>query len=114
MRYSKPTTDSNRARWPLHGLWRQFEDVIGIDLTENCAGVLPCDVVKANRLAKMRELDAQLLGLFVTRVAISGVSAEEFPEFMANHVEALERLAADHPQPIAERIAKAGAKYQLN
>ncbi|MBO9475464.1 hypothetical protein J7413_18115 [Shimia sp. R10_1] len=64
-------------------------------------------------MAKMRELDAQLLGLFITRAAISGVSAEGFVEFMETHVEALERLAAEHPQPIAERIAKAGAKYQL-
>ncbi len=113
MRYSEPTTDSNRARWPVQGLWRQFEDVIGNDLRENYAGVLPCDVVKANRMAKMRELDAQLLGLFVTRAAISGVSAEEFTEFLETHVEALERLATEHPQPIAERIAKAGARYQL-
>ncbi|MBO9399086.1 hypothetical protein J7400_20620 [Shimia sp. R9_2] len=113
MRYSEPTKDSNRARWPVHGLWRQFEDVIGNDLHENCAGVLPCDVVKANRMAKMRELDAQLLGLFVTRAAISGVDSEGFAEFMETHVQALERLAAEHPRPLAERIAKAGAKYQF-
>ncbi len=114
MRYSEPTTDRNRARWPVHGLWRQFEDVIGNDLHENCAGVLPCDVVKANRMAKMRELDAQLLGLFVTRAAISGVDAEGFAEFMETHVEALERLAKEHPQPIAERIAKAGSRFRLS
>ncbi|MCV6602640.1 MAG: hypothetical protein OIF54_13960 [Cohaesibacter sp.] len=113
MRYAVPTTDSNRARWPVHGLWRQFEDVIGNDLHENCVGVLPCDVIKANRMAKMRELDTQLLGLFVTRAAISGVSAEEFAEFMNTHVDALERLTAEHPQPIAERIAKSYAKYRL-
>lgn len=113
MRYCVPTTDSNRARWPVHGLWRQFEDVIGNDLMRNCAGVLPSDVIQANRMAKMRELDAQLAGLFVTRAAISEVAAEEFTDFMENHIEALIRQTQEHPVPIKDRIAKAGAKYQL-
>lgn len=47
--------------------------VIGNDLQHNCCGVLPSDVVHANRAAKMREIDAQLCGLFVTRAAISDV-----------------------------------------
>jgi hypothetical protein len=101
-------------RTPIHGLWRQFEEVIGNDLLHNCAGVLPCDVIYANRAAKMRELDAQLSGLFITRAAISGVSADGFEEFMENHVEALAQLAGGHPVPVKERIAKARGRYRLD
>ena len=111
IRYTIPTTDRNRARWPVHGLWQQFEAVIGSDLSQNCAGVLPCDVIKANRAAKMRELDAQLVGLFVTRAAISEVTAEEFIDFIGSHIEALIRQMQEHPVPIADRLAKASAKY---
>lgn len=113
MRYRIPTIDSNRARWLIHGIWRQFEAVVDNDLMQNCAGVLPSDVIQANRAAKMRELDAQLGGLFVTRAAISDVNAKEFADFMENHVEALIRQTQEHPIAIEEPLAKAKAKYQL-
>ena len=113
IRYCTATADSNRARWPVHELWRQFEDVVGNDLLQNCAGVLPSDVIQANRMAKMRELDAQLSGLFITRAAISDVTAEEFTDFMESHVEALTRQTQEHPVSIEDRLSRAGAKYQL-
>ena len=112
IRYCHPTPDSNRTRWPVHNLWRQFENVIGNDLLHNCAGVLPSDVIHANRMAKMRELDAQLSGLFITRAAISDVSADDFDEFMEGHVEALMRVVKEHGGSVEERIAKAGARYR--
>ncbi|MDP5220254.1 hypothetical protein Q5Y75_23980 [Ruegeria sp. 2205SS24-7] len=113
IRYCMPIKDSNRARWPTHELWQQFEAVIGNDLMQNCAGVLPCDVIQANRAAKMRELDAQLAGLFVTRAAISDVSAEQFDDFMERHVEALARIAREHASPIEDRLNKVRARYRL-
>ena len=45
-------------------------------------------VIYANRAAKMRELDALLSGVFITRAAISGVSADGFDEFMEDHFKA--------------------------
>ena len=113
IRYCIPTADSNRARWPVHGLWQQFEDVIGNNLLENCAGVLPKVVIQANRAAKMRELDAQLSGLFITRAAISGIAGDEFDEFLERHFDTLAQLIKDHPVAVEERIAKAGAKYRF-
>ncbi|MGR3621426.1 hypothetical protein [Pseudophaeobacter sp.] len=113
LRYCIPTTDRSRARWPTHELWQQFDSVIGMDLLQNCAGVLPSDVIQANRAAKMRELDAQLVGLFITRAAISDVTGPSFDDFMEGHVEALLRLVPEHPTPITDRIAKARAKYRL-
>ena len=88
--------------------------MIGNDLLLNCAGVLPSEVIHANRNAKMRELDAQLLGLFITRAAISHVSADDFGEFLESHTEALERLLAEHQTPLEERISKARGRYQLS
>ncbi|WP_037317879.1 hypothetical protein [Ruegeria halocynthiae] len=113
IRYCIPTTDSNRARWPAHENWQQFEAVVGNDLLQNCAGVLPCDVIQANRAAKMRELDAQLAGLFVTRAAISEVSADELEGFMERHTEVLVRLIKEHSAPAKERLAKTRGRYRL-
>lgn len=112
IRYCAPTRDQNRARWPTHALWRQMESVIGNDLAENCSGVLPCDVADANRTAKMRELDAQLAGLLVTRAAVSGVTADDFRDFLDGHTTALQRQVDEHPTPLVERLAKATARYR--
>ncbi|MBL4874300.1 MAG: hypothetical protein JKY41_13175 [Rhodobacteraceae bacterium] len=113
VRYCTPIADPNRSRWPTHELWRQFDDVISNDLLQNCAGVLPSDVIHANRAAKMRELDTLLSGLFITRAAISNVSAADFEKFMDRHVETLIPLIREHLMPINERIAKARGRYRL-
>ena len=62
----------------------------------------------------MRELDAQLSGLFITRAAISDVSAAEFCEFMAKHVETLLRLVGEHSVSVDQRIAKSRGRYRLD
>lgn len=112
MHYCQPTRDTNPSRWPHHELWQQFVHVVGNDLQANCSGVLPTDVKTANRNAKMREFDAQLLGLFVSRAAISGVESGGFHDFMESHVDALQRLCREHPKPLGERLGKAAAKYR--
>ncbi len=112
MRYCIPTADRNRARWPTHELWRAVTQTIEIDLHENIAGVLPRDVKDANRDAHMRMLDRQLLGLFISRAAASGVTAGEFSDFMEYHVNALQRASDEHPVPLDERIDKAAARYR--
>ena len=66
----------------------------------------------ANRTEKMREIDAQLLGLFVTRAAISDVTGNDFHDFMESHVSALQRYSDEHPVAIDERLAKAAARYR--
>jgi hypothetical protein len=114
IRYCEPTHDGNRARWPPHSLWRLYESVIANDLMVNCCGVLPSDVISANRTAKMRELDAQLCGLFVTRAAISDVQADDFEEFMDNHIAALMRLSDEHAATLEERITKAKTRYRFD
>lgn len=93
---------------------RQFAGVISNDLLQNCSGVLPSDVIYANRIAKMRELDALLSGTFITRAAISDVSGDEFEEFMERHVETLVRLTSEHSVSIEDRMTKARARYRLN
>ena len=86
--------------------------MIGNDLAANCCGVLPTDVIAANKTAKMRELDAQLLGLFVRRAAISDVSADAFYDFVERHVDALRLYSEEHPKTLDERLQKAGGRYR--
>jgi hypothetical protein len=113
IRYTCPTTDSNRARWPTHDLWREVASVIANDLHENCSGVLPSEVIETNRAEHMRMLDRQILGLLVSRAAASEVQPQEFAEFLDGHIEAIRRLSEEHPTPLAERIGKAAGRYRF-
>lgn len=74
IRYCEPSHDRNRARWPTHSLWRLFEAVITNDLMHNCCGVQPSDMIYANRIAKMRELDAQVCRLATSRTSWTRMS----------------------------------------
>ncbi|UWR75331.1 hypothetical protein K4L04_12815 [Phaeobacter inhibens] len=113
IRYTCPTTDSNRARWPTHDLWRDVASVITNDLHENCSGVLPSEVIETNRAEHMRMLDRQILGLFVSRAAASEVQPHEFAEFLDTHIEAILRMSDEHPVPLTERISKAAGRYRF-
>ncbi|AFO89771.1 hypothetical protein D1822_00110 [Phaeobacter inhibens] len=113
IRYTCPTSDSNRARWPTHDLWQAVASVIANDLHENCSGVLPSDVIETNRAEHMRMLDRQILGLFVSRAAASEVQPAEFQDFLDSHIETLKRLSEEHPTPLPERLSKAAARYRF-
>ena len=112
MRYCLPSGDSNRSRWPKHLLWALFEDVLGGNLAEHRLGVTQRDVIDANWAAKCREFDRQLLGLFVSRAAVSGVAADAFPNFLENHSAALLRYSEEHPVDLESRLEKARHKYR--
>ncbi|NKX37374.1 hypothetical protein HGG70_05420 [Rhodobacteraceae bacterium R_SAG4] len=113
IRYTYPTTDSNRARWPTHDLWREVACVIANDLHENFSGVLPSEVIETNRAEHIRMLDRQILGLLVSRAAASEVQPHEFAEFLDGHIEAIRRMSDAHPTPLAERIGKAAGRYRF-
>ncbi|MDE0591588.1 hypothetical protein OU789_16740 [Halocynthiibacter sp. C4] len=113
IRYTIPTLDSNRARWPAHELWVLVVRAIKDRIYFYQSGVEPSDVIFANRIAKQRELDAQIAGLFVTRAAISYVTGDEFGDFLEQHVQTIERFVSEHKSPVAERISKARARYRL-
>ena len=103
----------NRARWPQHPLWNVVADVIGTDLAAMRSGVVPEDVKDANRTDHQRMLDAQILGLLVSRAAAGGIAADDFEGFLKQHLLTLKEASTAHPRPIDERLAKADARYRF-
>lgn len=113
IRYTAPTNDQNRARWPAHELWGVVETVIATDLAAMRSGVVPDEVKDANRAEHMAMLDAQILGLLVSRAAAGGIAADSFDAFLKAHLLALKDASKAHPLPIDERLAKSAAKYRF-
>lgn len=113
IRYCAPTHDRNRARWPTHELWDKVAEVIAADLGTMRSGVVPDEVKDANRAEHMRMLDAQILGLLVSRAAADGIVPDGFDGFVKAHLLALRDASRDHPLPIAERLAKSAGRYRF-
>lgn len=113
IRYCAPTADSNRARWPQHPLWDVVAEVIATDLAAMRSGVVPDEVKDANRTEHQRMLDAQILGLLVSRAAAGGIAADDFEGFLKQHLLTLKDASTAHPRPIDERLAKADARYRF-
>lgn len=113
IRYTAPTADSNRARWPSHELWDVVQEVIATGLAAMRSGVLPDEVKDANRAEHMRMLDAQILGLLVSRAAAGGIDETGFDAFLKGHLHSLRDASKAHPLPIAERLAKSAARYRF-
>lgn len=67
----------------------------------------------ANRAELMRMLDAQILGLMVSRAAAGGVKPDDFDGFVKRHLHTLKYASNAHPFPIDERMAKADARYRF-
>lgn len=75
--------------------------------------MLPDQVKEVNRAEHWQMLDRQILGLFVSRAAASGVAPGEFETFVEGYTASLLRLSDEHPRPISERIDKASQRYRF-
>lgn len=113
IRYCAPPHDRNRSRWPTHELWDTVAEVIATDLGTMRSGVIPDEVKDANRAEHMRMLDAQILGLLVSRAAAGGIKPDAFDGFVRAHLLTLREASKEHPVPIAERLAKSAGRYRF-
>jgi hypothetical protein len=113
VRYCEPSRDSNRSRWPLHPAWRIVQAEAARFFEGRRSYADPVEVREANRAAHIEMLDAQLLGLMVSRAAAGGVEAGEMEGFFTRHAGALARLSREHPVGVEERMARAAGKYVL-
>ncbi|SOH95243.1 hypothetical protein SAMN06273572_1092 [Monaibacterium marinum] len=112
-RYTLPQADSNRARWPEDPIWQTVREEATAHLSSHRSYADPALVKEANRAAHKLLLDTQILGLLVSRAATEELGTDEFEAFIARHITALRNASRDHPVSIAERLAKAEARYDF-
>jgi len=113
IRYTSPSHDTNRARWPEHPLWSLVRSIVSDALHKHRIGVLPETVKEVNRREHMRMLDGMILGLLVSRAAASDVGPDDFEDFVDAHSDAILRLSDDNPKSITERIERASKRYKF-
>lgn len=113
IRYAAPGDDSNRSRWPDHGLWTLVRSVTARDLFEMACEVPP-DLVKAViRQEHVTMLRRQFVGLsanLAAGYAITPSDARRVPEMIEQCLKA--DIEADE-MGFAEKMDRAMARYRF-
>lgn len=113
IKYREPNGLVNRSLWPEHELWLKVKETLARDMRHLKSGVAPKKFKEANRAEHIRMLDAQILGLMVSRAAAAQISEEEFDEFLQRHGQDLARASKEHRIALPERLANAAKKYRF-
>jgi hypothetical protein len=111
IRYTIPTADRNRSRWPKHELWHTVESVFASDLHNHRSGVVPSKAKDANREEHKRMLASQTLGLMVSSAVANKIKPDEFEAFVLRHAHLLIEASRAHPLSVEERMGKSASKY---
>lgn len=111
MRYSEPTSDSNRSRWPNHPLWDMAVQEIDENLMSHVPSVPPERIIEGTRSAKIELLEIQRLGLSVALAVLNRVPAARFEDFLREHSNRDVQLNATHGRDLSVRIADAERRY---
>lgn len=111
IRYSVPTPDTNRSRWPDHLLWKTIRTELSGDLFEMISGVEPELIRSVLREQLQTTLHAQMIGLAATYGIVCGVSsgdAEMLPSLITKELEAY--LSDEHDR-FVQKMVRAEERY---
>lgn len=113
VRHTTPNKDTNRSRWPESFLWKIVTQEIRNDLFE-MRNFAPADTVKrVHKEAHLRLLARQSMGLFITRAALSGISAQDLPSFTIAEAQHFADEFTSKLDEIQKKLQERAARYDL-
>lgn len=113
VRYTTPSEDSNRSRWPDHDLWTRVRTETATDLFEMRTFVDPDLIKRVQAEAHDQLLAAQMSGLLTTRAALQGRKASELPAFATQVGRELSEAVTAAPARYEQKLAEAKSRYHL-
>ena len=112
VRLTMQREDRNRARWPNDPIWNVVRQELSADLFE-MRNFAPPDTIKRIQKEKHLELlGQQLLGLLITRAAISGVSIDDLSAYAGTEGKRLARSIASDLEKTELKLSKSAARYE--
>lgn len=111
VRYTVPTADTNRARWPVHPLWALIAAAAVGDM-EDLASMVDRSSIDALLTAERDEmLQKQIAGCSLSRAALNGVPIELLDVYALGNMHQIIREWQRNPDWTQDRLAQARAKY---
>lgn len=108
IRYCVPSSDSNRARWPVHPIWQAAAEAMAGDLFEMTSGARPGVVKEVRRAALAQTMSAMILGLLASWSLATGADAREVPPAVQGMAES---YLEQQPKDFRAKIDRAAKKY---
>lgn len=113
VRYTNPTPDPNRSRWPNHLLWETVIAEMNDDLLEMRSGADPNPMKEVHREAHIGLILKQILGLQITSAALHGVEQDGLQGLFESNAKALTERIISEPEDIGKRLQAAKDRYRF-
>jgi hypothetical protein len=111
IRYTAPTPDSNRARWPDAPIWKAARAELSENLFEMRCFVDPERVKKVVRADQREIMLALLKGNMITTAVIDDVDDIDLQDFVGQLAGEINHDFSEHPKRAEEKLAKARKRY---
>ncbi|GAA4647614.1 hypothetical protein GCM10023115_55760 [Pontixanthobacter gangjinensis] len=111
IRYTNPTSDSNRSRWPDSTLWLKAKAALDTDLFEMRSYAEPCLIKQVHQHEHSELLQRQMTGLLTSKAAINGIDADSLSEFARLTGNEMATAIQSAPEDFAEKLKKAEDRY---
>ena len=111
IRYTQPSDDTNRARWPAHPIWDLARDAFSRDMTDLSSMVDPALIDDLLRARSDEVLRAQITSCLLARAALHKVPDSAVRTFASGTLGQLFRDWMRNPQRFEERLAQARVRY---
>ncbi|WP_224815176.1 hypothetical protein [Hasllibacter sp. MH4015] len=108
---TRPTTDSNRSRWPAHAFWARAQRTLAKQLFDHDAEVPAQTIAALDHDQKCTDLLKMIAALSVTLAYHEGKCPDTFPLFCAGLTQRIQRFIANHPRSLVKRFAEAAKKH---
>lgn len=107
IRYTQPTDDSNRSRWPDSHLWKLVRQGAEHDLFEMRCYADPNRVKHVQKEEHDQLLAGQMLGLLISRAALHGLEVEKLQAFATSVGNDMARSITDASVRFGKKLQKA-------
>jgi hypothetical protein len=111
VRYTQPTRDANRSRWPNHPIWDVVGEVVEGDLFEMICPVDEKIIKQVLREEKQAELRQQFVGLAATVGVVMGIDQARVAELPAMMEEVLRQAIDPNVPEFVKKMKRAQERY---
>lgn len=112
IRYTTPTSDSNRSRWLTHRLWQRATEELQDDLSNLTSFASEDHIQEILRAEQISMITKQIAGCLITLAALRNITPSDLASFVGMFGNELIELFRRHPEKTLLKLSRAKEKYE--
>lgn len=114
IRYCTPLAgDTNRARWPLHEIWKLAASVADADLSEMRTYLPPDQIKFVERNEQINLIFGQVLGGAITLAALEDTKNDTLPDWLGSLADRFANTVRAEPERYQNKLKAAANRYRF-